>query len=133
MIKGDSHGLRRLRLGDQTTVAEVIKELGSASPLEVLQLCFGRKECDVTEHLIQHADNLDFVQDTLVATGATLQLNPVLNGMLAGFNRRRRYKRFKYGHCNMELDRLRFADTATPKDSDLLASEVTANKGKESG
>ena len=115
-------------MGDQTTVAEVIKELGRASPLEVLQLCFQREGLDITDHLLQHADDLDFVQDTLVASGSSRELNPILNGVLAGFNRRRRYKRFKYGHCNMELVRLRFASTASDEDSDLRAAEALANK-----
>ena len=74
----------------------------------------------MAEQLLQHADDLDFVQDTLTASGSSLQLNPLLNGVLAGFNRRRRHQRFKYGHRTLEFDRLRFAQTASDLDSDLL-------------
>ena len=130
-MMGDPRGLHKIRLGDQVTVADFLKELGRASPLEVLQLCFGKKDFDVSEYAIQHADDLDFVQDTLTTTGSSVELNPVLNGVLAGFNRRRRHNRFKYGHCNLELDRLRFASTASPKDSDLCASEVVSHKGSQ--
>ena len=74
--------------------------------------------------MLQHADDLDFVQDVLCASGDSLEVNPILNGVLAGFNRRRRYSRFKYGHHTMELDRLRFEHTISEKDSDLQATEV---------
>ena len=85
----------------------------------------------MSEYAIQHADDLDFVQDNLTTAGSSVELNRVLKGVLAGFNRRRRYRRFKYGHCNLELDRLRFASTASPKDSDLFASEVVSHKDSE--
>ena len=78
----------------------------------------------MAEQLLQHADDLDFVQDTLTASGNSLQLNPLLNGVLAGFNRRRRHQRFKYGHRTLDFDRLRFAQTASDLDSDLFATEV---------
>ena len=130
MLDGDNSILKSLRLGTQSTVGEVIKNLGRASPLAVLQLCFGRQEYDFAENLLQHADDLDFAQDTLTAVGESQALNPVLNGVLAGFNRRRRYHRFKIGHHTLELDRLRFATTASPLDSDLLAKEVVKDKPK---
>ena len=58
-----------------------------------------------------------------------MELNPMLNGVAAGFNRRRRYDRFKYGHQTLELDKLRFAYTASEKDSDIYASEVKEAQG----
>ena len=129
MMKGNSECLRSLRLGTQMPVAETIKVLGKAPPLAVLKLCYGSKDFDFTEHMLQQADNLDFVQDTLSSTCSSLQLNPILNGVLAGFNRRRRHGRFKYGNQTLEFDRLRFAQTASEKDSDLFATEVVEKKG----
>ena len=55
-------------------------------------------------------------------------MNPILNGVLAGFSRRR-YNRFKFGHHTLELDRLRFGRTAREKDSDLHATEVNEGPG----
>ena len=109
--------------------------MGRASPLAVLKLCFGTDKYDFPDCLLQLADDLDFTQDTLNAAGESLVLNPVLNGVLAGFNRRRRYSRFKYGHHTLELDRLRFAHTVSEKDSDLFATEVKKNRkaGKSTG
>ena len=49
--------------------------------------------------------------------------------MLAAFNRRRRYNRFKYGHQSLELDRLKFVHTISKKDSDLHVTEVKDCRG----
>ena len=78
--------------------------------------------------MLQHAGDLDFTQDTVSATGNSLQLNPILNSVLAGFNRRKRHGQFKWGHQTLEFDRLRFAETASELDSDLKASDVTKKK-----
>ena len=86
---------------------------------------FGCQEFDFAECLLQHPDDMDLAQDTLTAVGESQALNPVLNGVLAGFNRRRRFQRFKFAHHTLELDRLRYATTTGPLDSDLLASELT--------
>ena len=61
MMKGDSEKLKALRLGRVMPVAEVIKALGKAPPLAVLKLCYGAKTYDFADHLLQHADDLDFV------------------------------------------------------------------------
>ena len=125
MLVGDNSILGSLRLGTQSTVGEVIKNLGRASPLAVLQLCFGKQDFDFAESLLQHADDMDFVQDTLTAVGKSHTLNPIFNGVLAAFNRRRRHQRFKFGHHTLQLDRLRYAKTASPQDSDFLATDVS--------
>ena len=79
--------------------------------------------------MLQHADDLDFSQDVLNASGDALEVNPTLNGVLEGFNRRRRYQRFKFGHHTLELDRLRFAHTSSGQDSDLRATEMMDGQG----
>ena len=55
-------------------------------------------------------------------------MNPTLDGILAGFNRRRRFERFKWGQQTLEFDRLRFGQTASDKDSDLFATEFMDRK-----
>ena len=128
MIKEDEAILKTVRLGSQTPVAELLKTFGRAPPLTMLELCYGRKEFNFSESLLQLADDLDFVQDILSAVGSAHEINPTLNSVQAGFNRRRRLNRFKRGHHNLELDRLRFATTASPLDSDLVAKEVMEEK-----
>ena len=53
-----------------------------------------------------------------------------MNGVLAGFNRRRRFNRFKYGDRTLELDRLRFAETATELDEDRHVAKIGEKKNK---
>ena len=131
MLRGEDTALRTLRMGTQSTVCELIKKFGKMAPLTVLQICYGRRNFDFAEKLLQHAEDLDFVQDTLTATGGSQSLNPIFNGVLAGFNRRRRHGRFKFGHYNLEIDRLRYATTATARDSDLSATDVTKDNPKQ--
>ena len=130
-MEGDNNALQGFHFGTQTTVAEVVKRLGKFPPLSLISLCNKPLGEYIKEHLLQHGDALDFVQDILTATGGNLELNPILNGVLAGFTRRKKYGRFKCGQLNLDFDRLRFASTITPKDSDLCAKEVTAKSNNE--
>ena len=129
-MKGKSDVLSKLKLGTHTSVAAILKTLSQAPPLALLQLCYKEKDFNLPEHLLQHADDLDFVQDAITAIGNSSQLNPVMNGILAGFNRRRRFNRFKYGNRTLEFDRLRFANTASELDGDEHATEVAGKKSK---
>ena len=130
MMMGDSDVLQNIRLGTRLSAAEFIKRLSRAAPLAVLRLFHGHLKYDFSDQMLQHAEDLDFVQDVLTASGNTIQLNPILNGVLAGFNRRRRHSRFKYGNQSLELDRLRFAQTASERDSDLYATVVESSRTK---
>ena len=118
LMEGDNNLLQNLRMGTWTTVAELLKVFGKISPLSLLYICNPEIGKYVTEHLLQHGDDLDFVQDVLTATGVSKELNPILNSVLAGFGRRKRYGRFKCGQLNLHFDRLRFAETATENDND---------------
>ena len=57
-----------------------------------------------------------------------MELNPSLNCVLPGFSRRKTSGRFKCSQLNLDFDRLRYANTITPKDSDLHAKEVSKSK-----
>ena len=67
IIKGDEAILKTLRLGSQTTVAELLKKFSEAPQLAMLELCYGRKRFNFVETLLQLVDDLDFVQDILSA------------------------------------------------------------------
>ena len=79
MMEGDHQVLSHMKLGSQVTVAEFLKEMSRAPPLAILQLCHGNKGYYISEHLLQHADDLDFVQDTLITSWSSLELNPILH------------------------------------------------------
>ena len=68
-MKGNSQVLSNLRLGTHMSIAAMLKEMSKAPPLAVLQLCYKGKAFNLPEHLLQHADDLDFVQDAITATG----------------------------------------------------------------
>ena len=104
-----------------------MKVFGKIPPLSLLHICNPKIAKYVTEHLLQHGDDLDFVQYVLKATGASKELNPLLNSVVAGFGRRRRHGRFKRGQLNVHFDRLRFADTITENDDDLKVKDFVKN------
>ena len=84
-MTGDNNAVRGIHLGSQMTVAELLKVLGKLPPLALISLCNKELGNYVKEHLLQHGADLDFVQDVLSATGGNLELNPILNSVLAGF------------------------------------------------
>ena len=126
-MEGDDKLVKSLRLGTWTTVGELLNVFGKIPPLTLLNICnpeFGKY---MSNHLLQHSDDLDFVQDVLKATGGSRELNPILNSVLAGFGRRRRYGKFKCGQLNLQFDQLRFANTKTPEDDDRKAKDIAEN------
>ena len=68
------------------------------------------------ENLLQHSEDLDYVQDVLNIVGSHSELTPTLHAVLAGFNRRRTSGRFKQGHPSIVMDRLRFSHLASSND-----------------
>ena len=111
-------------------MAELLKVFERVPPLSLLRICNPDFAKYATEQLLQHSDDLDFVQDILSAAGDSKELNPLLNSVLAGFGRRKRYGRFKCGQLNLHFDQLRFAGTTTPSDEDLKATDVLS-QGKQ--
>ena len=109
LMTGKSEVLKDLKLGTVMSIAAILKKFSQLPPITLLQLCYGGQEFKIADHLLQHSEDLDFVQDTLTATGNWAQLNPVMNSVLAGFNRRRRFNRFKYGNRTLDFDRIHFA------------------------
>ena len=58
-------------------------------PLDILKLCNNEMRAFVIENLLQHSDDLDYIQDVLNVVGWYPDLTPTLHTVLAGFNRRR--------------------------------------------
>ena len=118
MIEGDSSILSGLRLEDKMTVAQVLSKLKAVPPLTILKLCNKEVGDFVMDNLLQHSDDLDFVQDVLDLVGLHSALTPTLHTVLAGFSRRKNHGRFKYGQMSIAMDRLIYARLASPKDKD---------------
>ena len=118
MMGGDTSILSELQLEERTTVAEVLDKLKAVPPLAILKLCNKDVGDLVEEYLLQHADDLDFVQDVLDLVGSHSALTPTLHAVLAGFGRRKNHGRFKHGQISIAMDRLRFSHLASPNDKD---------------
>ena len=97
MLEGDTQILHRLNLTTPTTVLQVLKWLQKAPPLAILKLCNSETANFLMNNLLQHSDDLDFVQDVLNAVASHSEINPTMQAVLAGFNRRRNLGRFKDG------------------------------------
>ena len=113
MIQGDSRILQNLVLDAPTTLAKVLKQLENVPPLALLKLFNTEVGNFVVENLLQHSDDLDFIQDVLDVTGSYCELTPTLHAVLAGFNRRKNFGSFKHGHQSILMDRLRFSHLAS--------------------
>jgi hypothetical protein len=118
MIEGDSQILQNLQMDTPTTLAQVLDQLKAVPPLAILNLCNKEIGAFVTENLLQHSEDLDYVQDVLNVVGSYSELTPTLHAVLAGFNRRRTSGSFKQGHQSIVMDRLRFSHLASPNDND---------------
>ena len=116
LMEGDSQILQNLQMDTPTTLAQVLKQLQSVPPLTLLNLCNKEKGEFVIENLLQHSEDLDYVQDVLNIVGSHSELTPTLHAVLAGFNRRRTSGRFKQGHQSIVMDRLRFSHLASSND-----------------
>ena len=136
MMTGNVDILRKLHLSAHSTVGELLQQLADVPPIALLKL-FNKDVGDfIMNNMIQHSEDLDYVQDVLTTVGNHEQLNPSKFAVLEGFNRRRNFGRFKFYNHSIDLDRLRFAHVASPHDNDSLrrnsTADYTANSRKSS-
>ena len=115
MLEGDASILSTLKLEESTTFSQVLKKLATVPALAILRLCNKDLGDFVMESLLQHGEDLDYVQEVLdVASHSAL--TPTMHAVLAGFGRRRTYGRFKNNGGSVAMDRLKFSYLASPKD-----------------
>ena len=100
------------------SAAQFIKSLGKMSPLNVLRLIDKTNEKALTAALLQHADDIDYVQSLLNVIGTETGVNPAMNAVADAFSRRRFSQRFKTGDQNVKLDALLNSECRVPADDD---------------
>ena len=100
-MEGDVDVLQNLRLNSVMPVSETIRRLGQAPPMAVLKLCNRATGENISSKLIQHLDDLDFVQDALSVTSNHQELNPTLHGVIEGLSRRKTFHRLKHNQQGM--------------------------------
>ena len=117
------------------TVGQVLSKLKAVPPLTILKLCNKEVGDFVTENLLQHSNDLDYVQDVLDLLGHSA-LTPTLQTVLAGFSRRKNHGRFKYGQMSIAMERIRYARLASPNDTDdrnVMKRKEQSKSGKFKG
>ena len=112
------------------TAGQSIKTLGKITTLNVLRIINKTNEEALTAGLLQHADDLDYVQNLLSLIGAEPGVNPAMNAVLDAFSRRHFSGRFKTGNQNVKLDALLNSGSKVPTDDDEAVGRKT-QKGEQ--
>ena len=108
------------------TATQFIKLLAQAPMLEVMELISKEKKEKITEKLLQHADDLDYLQNLVTAIGREPGLNPAMNAVEEAYARRRFTRRFKTTGQSVKLDIMLHKSTEGTADND----EATTAGGK---
>ena len=109
-------------LAARGTAAQFIKMLAKLSPLGILKLVNKHLHDQLSERLLQHADDLDYVQEVVNLTAEKPEVNPPMNAIADAFSRRRFSGRFKINNQSVSLDTLLNTGTAASDDKDLMVA-----------
>ena len=101
---GKGNILDRIQPHTSGTAAEFKKALGQASPLDVIQFVNKPLFEKISAGLLQHADDLDYVQELVTSLGVKTELNPSMNALVDIFMRKRFTGRFKREGQSVELE-----------------------------
>ena len=95
--------------------------------MEVIKFVNREKGEQLTKVLLQHADDLDYLQDLMNSLSKKGSLNPSLNAVIQAYSRRRFKGLFKSEGQSVELDTLLYQGTKSAKDDDELIGQKTPN------
>ena len=102
------------------TAAHFTKALGQAPMLEVMNFIDKQKGEQLVNALLQHADDLDYLQELISSVAKQSSLNPTLNAVAQAYSRRRFTGRFKAEGQSVDLDTLVHQSTKSSKDDDAV-------------
>ena len=120
---GDSQALARVHLGEQYTVAEILKVLSKAPPLAVLKLLDRTRADEVCAQAAKVSAELDFTQLVLDLVATKDSLNPSVNAVAEAFRRRFVGGKFASGDHSIQVDSLIYSETSTSTDFDHCATD----------
>ena len=123
--KRKTGALERIRPDSVGTAAHFSKALGQASILEVINFIDKEKGDEIAETLLQHANDLDDVQELLTSLSTKASLNPSLNAVVNAFSRRRFKGCFKTEGQSVELDTLLQQTTKSKKDKESYTASTS--------
>ena len=133
LSSGQEDVLKDQGIGSRRLTSASLKNMAKASPLEMLKFVKWPHINQLTESLLRHADDLDFLQTLITSLGNRGELNPSLNAVHMAYSRRRFTGRFKTQNQSIELDTLLQQETRGTKDDDaLIQASGTKKKSAQS-
>ena len=102
MSAGKPGALADIRPDAIGTANYFAKAMCRAPILEVIGFLDKSKKEKVVESLLQHADDLDYLQQLVTSLGKRPELNPSLNAVIEASNRGRFYGRYKKDRQSVE-------------------------------
>ena len=93
--------------------------------MDVINYVNKEKGEKITKVLLQHADDLDYLQDLLNSISKKGSLNPSLNAVVQAFSRRRFKGLFKSEGQSVVLDTLLYQGTKSEKDDEAPVVQKT--------
>ena len=118
LTSGKENTLDNIQPQTLGTAAEFQKALGLAPPLDVIKFVNKYAFEKISESLLQHADDLDYLQELVTSLGEKTELNPSMNAVVEAFMRKRFTGRFKREGQSVELDTLLHSSSKTAQDAD---------------
>ena len=118
LSSGKSGVLKEIRLDTVGTAGHFKKALQQAPLTELMEYLDKSKSGKIIESLLQHADDLDYLQGLITSVGNKAGLNPSLLAVIQAYSRRRFSGRFKKEGQSVELDTLLHQGAKNDKDDD---------------
>ena len=118
--------LKSVRPSSVGTAAHFSKALGQAPILDIIKFVDKEKGSQLTKLLLQHADDLDYLQELMSSLGKNESVNPSLNAVVTAYSRRRFNGLFKSEGQSVELDTLLHQSTKNAKDDDNYTAQSSS-------
>ena len=88
MTEGDRKILADIKPTAYGTATQFLKALSKAPPLQILEITNHQKYKEVLEGILQHEDDLDYLQTLITSSNNEPALNPTMNALNEAFTRR---------------------------------------------
>ena len=104
ITEGDRKILSDIKPATYGTAAQFLKALGKAPLLQILEITNQQRYKEVWESMLQHEDDLDYLQTLITSANNEPALNPTMNALNEAFTRRWFSGRFRTAGRSIELD-----------------------------
>ena len=125
LTEGKTDSLKQIRPDAVGSATHFSQALGQAPIMDVINYVNKEKGEKIAKILLQHADDLDYLQDLINSICKKGSLNPSLNAVIQAFSRRRFKGLFKSEGQSVELDTLLYQGTKSEKDDEAPVVQKT--------